>query len=961
MSKYNIPMSNLTLRFQKEQRVFKQLTHKDALIDALISLYNNAVNQHSSQQESKNKFIELYKPVYHEINKTKLSLKDFQVLHENSFAEGAFGKVTIVKSTRNNQIYAMKTSSKAKLINQMDRSSPMEERLILSNENEEWLPGLYASFQDEKNLYLVMEYAPGGDLQGLLERRSFQPFNEQEARFYCAELILAVERVHQLGYMHRDIKPGNILIDSKGHIKLGDLGSCISLDTKDYLLMVGTMPYVSPEMCNSEGFDSRHGGVAYGSEVDWWSVGIVLYELLYGERPFTGSDVKIQMSLLNPKVSVQFDSNLKISYEARDLLSRLLCKSKDKRLTSVAEIKSHAFFKDVNWDALRTSGVPPFIPSIVSPDDVTFFSATSNEEGNGDEEEDQGSFVVDDDEDQQNSFDKEYPFIGYSYNNTASNVEKPTKTSSNQEFIAQLRQKRGSLEPKQWEEEKSKLKSEIEQLKSQHTMQVEDNKALQQKLDELEDKETQLQHLVQSLREENGRLKSSSSGMNDLVEENSRMKASVSALQHQLGKMEAENVKLTNTITSQNDAMDKIQTDYSKLQITLEELRLENEQRSREIQDSAQLRENISQQQDKIAVLQKDLLSINTTCDEYKKQISQYQSSLEGIQQSDTDKQMLLQTLQQDIKDLQSKLQNEKERSQSIEQTYSQKLSEQANDFNHLIQQAKEKCEQLQQELERQKVKEMANDRTMKRSVKSLPVIPATSSTPALNSPGEGRSILSTMWQRERDSLRNAQQALENSESQLAYAKKQVIRLKREIKCYQKYTFQQQQQQNGLSMVDQTDRNCDADVSMLKNHPDSGRLSNLHTTRKQPLSKSNVTNKLMASIYSEKPVDVSLSDLKNTTGYDSAFEISHKKNQALLDKIDQEKNFIKSTERTIAARARLVRHKSTIDEELEISLQRAQSTLASLESSLSTKKYSPSDFFRAKKPLSSTLDDLTDI
>jgi serine/threonine protein kinase len=114
----------------------------------------------------------------------------------------------------------------------MERSSPMEERLILSNRNEEWLPHLHASFQDEKNLYLVMEYAPGGDLQGFMERRSYAPVTEDEARFYCAELILAVERVHQLGYMHRDIKPGNILIDKRGHIKLGDLGSCISINTK---------------------------------------------------------------------------------------------------------------------------------------------------------------------------------------------------------------------------------------------------------------------------------------------------------------------------------------------------------------------------------------------------------------------------------------------------------------------------------------------------------------------------------------------------------------------------------------------------------------------------------------------------------------------------------------------------------------------------------------------------------
>ncbi|KAI7899903.1 kinase-like domain-containing protein [Cokeromyces recurvatus] len=320
MSKYN----SLSVRLSKEQRVYKQLINREALIDALLSLYNNATNCQRNKKndgENINKFIQLYKSVYYELNKSRLSLKDFEILHKDLYAEGAFGKVMIVKNKRDSCIYAMKTSSKAKLINQMDRSSPMEERLILSNQNEEWLPKLYAAFQDKKNLYLIMEYAPGGDLQGLIERRSYKPFSEEEAQFYCAELILAIERVHQLGYMHRDIKPGNILIDKNGHIKLGDLGSCISIDTKDYLLMVGTMPYISPEMCNSEGINPSKGP-AYGPEVDWWSVGIVLYELLYGERPFTGSDIQIQMNLLNPKISVQFNSDIKVSDQAKDLLSK---------------------------------------------------------------------------------------------------------------------------------------------------------------------------------------------------------------------------------------------------------------------------------------------------------------------------------------------------------------------------------------------------------------------------------------------------------------------------------------------------------------------------------------------------------------------------------------------------------------------------------------------------------------
>ncbi|KAI8980983.1 kinase-like domain-containing protein [Pilobolus umbonatus] len=278
--------------------------HQDAFMDALSILYRIAIrkSKRSHHAENMDKFLQLYKPLYDSMSHSRLSLDDFEVIHKNAFAKGAFGKVTIVRYKHNkNAIYAMKTLNKTYLLEQSDRSSPMEERLILSH-NEPWLPTLYASFQDKSNLYLIMEYAPGGDLQGLMERRSYM-FSEDEARFYCAELILAIEKVHQLGYMHRDIKPGNILIDHRGHIKLGDLGSCIALDTKSPLFMVGTMDYASPEMCSSVGRDPSLGP-AYGPSVDWWSVGIILYELLYGERPFKGNKIKIQMSLMNPEIII---------------------------------------------------------------------------------------------------------------------------------------------------------------------------------------------------------------------------------------------------------------------------------------------------------------------------------------------------------------------------------------------------------------------------------------------------------------------------------------------------------------------------------------------------------------------------------------------------------------------------------------------------------------------------------
>lgn len=156
---------------------------------------------------------------------------------DKPFAKGGFGQVTIVKSTADDAVYAMKIIKKAQLISQMGRATPMEERLILSHPNEEWLPKLHASFQDDKHLYLVMEYTPGGDFEFLINRNEIL-FTEDVARFYIAELILAIERVHQLGYIHRDIKPGNILIDKTGHIKLGDLGSCISVDSEVFFFFI---------------------------------------------------------------------------------------------------------------------------------------------------------------------------------------------------------------------------------------------------------------------------------------------------------------------------------------------------------------------------------------------------------------------------------------------------------------------------------------------------------------------------------------------------------------------------------------------------------------------------------------------------------------------------------------------------------------------------------------------------
>jgi serine/threonine protein kinase len=232
-----------------------------------------------------------------------------------------------------------------------------------------FLVKLHYAFQKESKLHLVLDYCIGGDMWKLL--RTLFVLEEEELRFYLAEIILAVEELHKIGFIHGDLKPGNILIDHLGHIALTDFGTCEELlflkKVKPSHSIFTTLPYMAPEMVRGEG---------YGMAADWWSIGIIACELLTGVTPFavTGK-VEDHEILLNQILTHEPEMPLEISPVMADLITQLLEKEPSKRLGGgeycAVEIKSHPFFSDVNWtDVAQKAIEPPYVPTsrVETPD-----------------------------------------------------------------------------------------------------------------------------------------------------------------------------------------------------------------------------------------------------------------------------------------------------------------------------------------------------------------------------------------------------------------------------------------------------------------------------------------------------------------------------------------------------------------------------------------------------------------
>ncbi|XP_056451334.1 myotonin-protein kinase [Gadus chalcogrammus] len=340
------------------------------LLDLLVGVYQEFCSSPLSREKYVSGFLAWADPLVRQVKKTRIKREDFHIL--KVIGRGTFSEVAVARMRSTQQVYALKIMNKWDMLRRGDTACYQEEREVLLRGDRRWITELHYAFQDDDYLYLVMDYYVGGDLLTLLSKFGDR-IPEEMAQFYLAEMILAIDSVHRLGYVHRDIKPDNILLTADGHIRLGDFGSCLRV-LKDGMvhssLAVGTPDYLSPEILRAV-----DGGGGYGPECDWWALGICAYEMLLGTTPFYAESISetyakiihfqdyFELPPLGPEVS---DT-------ARSFIAGLVCE-REERLGSggFGDFRGHPFFCHLDWSALHKLPAP-YLPEVADATDTANF------------------------------------------------------------------------------------------------------------------------------------------------------------------------------------------------------------------------------------------------------------------------------------------------------------------------------------------------------------------------------------------------------------------------------------------------------------------------------------------------------------------------------------------------------------------------------------------------------------
>ena len=372
-NKQNVPKEDFNIIPMDEEKNIKNTKNINEKSIPLLNLSdnednNNIINSNNRKLLSHKGDEGKIKDAYQAKDfKSKVTLNDFQVI--KMLGKGAFGKVLLVYNEELKKYFAMKTLNKAYIKKYQQTKHTKEERKILEKIDYPFIAKLYYAFQNDKKLYMITEYMPGGEMFYHLHM-NFN-FSENKAKFYIAEIVLAIDHLHKNNILYRDLKPENILLDELGHIKLTDFGlSKImnNIEKEKTYTVCGTPIYVAPEVLTGQG---------YNKLVDWWSLGVLLYEFLTGNSPYLEARTKIDINIYKKKL-VQ---DPLISDSAFDLITKLCKFDVSKRIgKNVEDIKNHEFFKDIDWVKLERKEItPPYKPKIKFAGDVGNFDTMFTE------------------------------------------------------------------------------------------------------------------------------------------------------------------------------------------------------------------------------------------------------------------------------------------------------------------------------------------------------------------------------------------------------------------------------------------------------------------------------------------------------------------------------------------------------------------------------------------------------
>ncbi|XP_067278312.1 rho-associated protein kinase 2 isoform X3 [Pseudorasbora parva] len=680
-----------------ERRMENRLRQLEAMIkeprsainlESLLDSMNALVLDLDSPALRKNKNIETFLNRYEKVMaKTReLQMKPEDFDRVKVIGRGAFGEVQLVRHKASQKVYAMKVLSKFEMIKRSDSAFFWEERDIMAFADSPWVVQLCCAFQDDRSLYMVMEYMPGGDLVNLT---STYDVPEKWAKFYTAEVVLALDAIHSMGFIHRDVKPDNMLLDRYGHLKLADFGTCMKMDGTGMVhcdTAVGTPDYISPEVLKSQGGDGY-----YGRECDWWSVGVFIYEMLVGDTPFyADSLVGTYSKIMDHKNSLNFPDDVEISQEAKNIICAFLT-DREVRLgrNGVEEIKRHPFFRNDQWtfSTIRETAAP-VVPELSSDIDTSNFDEIEEDKGEGETFPTPKAFVG-----------NQLPFVGFTYfkedqllNAVNSSAMKNDLAVSKREDNLALQKKLHSLEEQlniemqakdELEQKYRSNCSRLEKITKELDEEINGRKVLETSLRQLEREKALLQHKnVESHRRaesEADRKRCLENEVNSLRDQLDEMKkknqnSHISNeknihLQKQLDEANA-------LLRAESDAATRLRKSQTEGSKQLQQL----EAHARELQDKCCMLENSK------LTLERENISLQAALDAEKREHTQgsetifdLQARISGLEEEVKQARQALSKAETEKRQLQEKLTDlEKEKSNNqIDMTYKLKVLQQ--------------------------------------------------------------------------------------------------------------------------------------------------------------------------------------------------------------------------------------------------------------------------------------------